>query len=80
MIPDKTLAKVRMTLKNGGYDDESKGWTGGWATKSDKTDAVYLKVEYTIIAGKYNGRRIWSLIGLHSDKGPNYGKRQFPCI
>lgn len=34
VIPDKTLAKVRMTLKGGGYDDESKGWTGGWLLKA----------------------------------------------
>lgn len=24
--------------------------------------------------GKYDSRKIWSLIGLHSDKGPNYAR------
>ena len=74
IIPDKTLAKVRMKLISGGYDDESRGWTGGYATKSKKTDAVYLKCEFTVIGGKYNNRKVWDLIGLHSEKGPNYEK------
>ena len=42
LIPPKTLAKVIMTIRPGGYDDPNQGWTGGYATRSDKTGAVYL--------------------------------------
>ena len=31
VIPKGTLAKVRLTLRPGGFDDPSQGWTGGWA-------------------------------------------------
>jgi len=72
VIPDKTLAKVKMTLKSGGYNEESKGWTAGWATKSEKTGAVYLNAEFQILGGKYDARKVWSLIGLHSEKGDKY--------
>ena len=74
IIPEKTLAKVRLKIKGGGHDDPSQGWVGGWATKSDNTDAIYLRCEFTVIGGKYDGRKVWSLIGLHSEKTPEYCK------
>ena len=74
VIPDKTLAKVRMHIKCGYYNDESKGWIDDWATKSERTDAVYLNCEYTIIGGKYDGRRVWSIVGLHSEKGDKWAQ------
>ena len=30
LIPPKTLAKVIMAIRPGGYDDVSQGWTGGY--------------------------------------------------
>lgn len=72
VIPHKTLAKVHMKIRPGGYDDPAKGWTGGYATRSDSTGAVYLDCEFTVIGGKYNKRKVWSLIGLHSPKGPKW--------
>lgn len=72
VIPHKTLAKVHMKIRPGGYDDESKGWKGGYATRSEKTGAVYLDCEFTVIGGKYSKRKVWSLIGLHSPKGPKW--------
>ncbi len=30
LIPKGTIARVRMTIKPGGYDDASQGWTGGF--------------------------------------------------
>jgi len=72
VIPDKTLAKVRMTIQTGGHNDETKGWTGGWATKSDKTGAVFLKGEFTVVEGPYANKKIWSLVGLHSPKSDKY--------
>lgn len=74
VIPKGTLAKVHMKVRPGGYDDASQGWTGGIATRSDKSGAVYLDCEFTVIGGKYNKRKVWSMIGLHSDKGPKWGQ------
>lgn len=71
LIPHKTPVKVVLKIRAGGYNDPSKGWTGGFATQSD-SGAVYLDAEYTIIGGKYNKRKVWSLIGLHSPKGPKW--------
>ncbi|WP_395543250.1 hypothetical protein [Neotabrizicola sp. sgz301269] len=74
LIPVGTLAKVRLKIKPGGYDDPSNGWTGGLATRSDSSGSVYLSPEFTVIGGHYNKRKIWkALIGLYSPKGPEWG-------
>jgi hypothetical protein len=72
VIPKGTLAKVRLTIRPGGFDDLSQGWTGGYA-KRGATGAVYLDAEYTVLEGPYAKRKIWSLIGLYSPKGPDWG-------
>ena len=71
VIPKGTLAKVRLTIRPGGYDDPSQGWTGGYA-KRGNTGSVYLDAEYTVLEGPYAKRKIWSLIGLYSPNGPNW--------
>jgi hypothetical protein len=72
LIPKGTLVRVRMTIRPGGFDDPSQGWTGGYATQSEKTGAVYLDAEFVVVEGEYARRKIWSLIGLHSAKGPEW--------
>ena len=72
VIPKGTLVKVRLTIRPGGFDDPSQGWTGGYA-KRGATGAVYLDAEYTVLEGPYAKRKIWSLIGLYSPKGPDWG-------
>jgi hypothetical protein len=72
IIPKGTLARVRMTIKPGGFDSPEHGWTGGYATFSDKTNSVYLNAEFVITDGEYARRKVWSLIGLHSPKGPDW--------
>ena len=72
VIPNGTLVKIRMTIKPGGHDDASQGWTGGWATRSNTTGAVYLNCEFAVLDGKYARRKIWSLIVLCSAKGPDW--------
>lgn len=72
LIPAKTLAKVRMTLKPGGFDNPHLGWTGGYATRNSSTGSVYLSAEFVVMEGPYARRKIWSLIGLHSEKGPEW--------
>jgi hypothetical protein len=71
VIPKGTVAKVRLTLRPGGFDDPAQGWTGGYA-KRGGTGAVYLDAEYTVLEGPYAKRRIWSLIGLYSPNGPSW--------
>lgn len=71
IIPKGTVVRVRMTIKPGGHDDPAQGWTGGYATQGD-SGAVYLNCEFIVLEGQYARRKVWSLIGLHSPKGPTY--------
>lgn len=71
LIPNKTPVKVVLKIRPGGYNDPEKGLTGGLATQAD-SGAVYLDGEFTIMGGKYAKRKVWSLIGLHSPKGPKW--------
>ena len=71
LIPKGTLAKVRLTIRPGGFDDASQGWTGGYATRGS-TGAVYLNGEFTVTEGQYARRKIFTLIGLYSPNGPNW--------
>ncbi|WP_086930591.1 hypothetical protein [Agarilytica rhodophyticola] len=74
IIPKGTLAKVRMTIKPGGYNNPDMGWTGDYATQSEDTGAVYLNCEFIILEGEYARRKIWSLVGLHSRKGEKWSQ------
>ena len=74
LIPKGTLAVVRMTIKPGGYDDPAQGWTGGWATQSNDTGAIYLACEFVVMEGPHAKRRLWSNVGLYSRKGPTWGQ------
>ena len=71
IIPKGALAKVRMTIRPGGFDDPTQGWTGGYATRGS-TGAVYLNAEFTVLEGPYARRKIFSMIGLYSPKGPDW--------
>ena len=69
--PQGHARQVRMTIQPGGFDDPSQGWTGGYATR-DNTGSVYLNCEFVVMEGEYARRKMWSLIGLHSPKGPEW--------
>ena len=73
LIPKGTIVPVRMTIKPGGYDDPSQGWTGGYATHNATTGTIYLNGEFVLLEGPHARRRVWSLIGLSSPKGPEWG-------
>ena len=79
LIPKGTLAKVRMTIRPGGFNDPSQGWTGGYATRGS-TGAVYLNAEFTVMEGQYARRKIFSLIGLYSPKGPEWANMGRACV
>jgi len=72
LIPKGTLAKVRMSIRPGGFDDPQQGWTGGYATHNASTGAVYLNAEFVVLEGHYARRKLWGLVGLHSPKGPEW--------
>lgn len=72
LIPKGAIAKVRLTIRPGGFDDPSQGWTGGYARRGS-TGSVYLDVEYTVLEGPYAKRKVWSMIGLYSPNGPGWG-------
>ena len=74
LIPKGTLARVRMTIKPGGFDDPAQGWTGGYATQSNESGSVHLAAEFVVLEGEYARRKLWSNIGLHSPKGPAWGQ------
>ena len=74
LIPKGTIVPLRMTIKPGGHDDQSQGWTGGYATESFETGAVYLACEFVVTSGPFAKRKMWSNVGLHSKKGPTWGK------
>jgi hypothetical protein len=71
LIPKGTLAKVHLSIRPGGFDDPSQGWTGGLATRSS-SGAVYLNGEFTVLEGPYAKRKVFTLIGLYSPKGPDW--------
>ncbi|MHA3913869.1 hypothetical protein [Halovulum sp. GXIMD14793] len=74
VIPDRTIAKVYMKIKPGGHNDPNNGWTGDLVTRNDRTGSCYLDCEFTVMGGKYNKRKVWSLIGLHSPKGDKWAQ------
>jgi hypothetical protein len=73
-IPKGTIVALRMSIKPGGHDDHSQGWTGGYATESFESGAVYLACEFVVTSGPYAKRKLWSNIGLLSKKGPTWGQ------
>jgi hypothetical protein len=76
IIPNGTIAKVRMTIKPGNYNDPNQGWTDGYASKSDK-GTIALDVEFVVLEGQYAKRKVWGRIGLcgnNDQKWNNMGK------
>jgi hypothetical protein len=71
LIPKGTIAKVRLTIRPGGFDDPGQSWTGGYARRGT-TGSVYLDAEYTVLEGPYAKRKVWSMIGLYSATGPGW--------
>jgi len=72
LIPHKTIAKVRILVKRGGYVTQE--FDDGYATKSNSSNSVYLACEFVVVGGKYDNRKIWSNIGLHSDNSEKYAE------
>lgn len=84
LIPKGTLAKVRLSINPGEYNDPDKGWTRGYATKSRTGSSVWLSCDLTILDGIYEGRKIFGhKIGLYSPKSEvwgNMGRAQIKAL
>ncbi len=74
VIPKGTIARLRMTIKPGGYDHPDFNWTGGYATQSLDTGSVYLSCEFVVLEGPFAKRKVFSNIGLYSPKGETWGQ------
>ena len=74
LIPKGTTVPVRMAIKPGGHDEPAQGWTGGYATQSFDTGAIYLSCEFVVTSGPFAKRKMWSNVGLHSPKGPMWSQ------
>ena len=72
IIPKGTIAKVRLEITPGGHNNAAEDWTGDYATRNSDTGAVYLKCVFTVLEGQYAKRKVWSNIGLHSEKGATW--------
>jgi hypothetical protein len=70
LIPHKTIVKVVINVKRGGYITEE--WNDGYATKSNSSNSVYLACEFVVIGGEYDNRKVWSNIGLYSEASDKY--------
>ena len=74
LVPAGKVVKLKLNIRRGNYNDLSQGWTDGYATKAS-TGSIYLNVEYSVTDGVYEGRKIFSQIGLNSPKGPWWRRR-----
>lgn len=72
-IPDRSLLKIRQTLRPGAYSDPAQGWLDGSPTQSERTGAIYLNCEYTVVCGEFHKRKFFGLVGLWSSKGKTWG-------
>ena len=55
MTPDGLIARVRLKIKPGGYNDPENGWTNDCATRN-QTGAVYLNCQFEVIVGEHTGQ------------------------
>lgn len=74
IMPNGEIVLVRTFIKPGGYNDPARNFTDGLVTHNPATGTMYLSMEYTVVAGKYKGRKVWGQIGLHSPKGPTWAE------
>jgi hypothetical protein len=58
LIPQNTIAKVIMSIRSGGFDEEP------YLTKSPHSGSIYLHVEFTVLEGPFSRRKIFQNIGI----------------
>jgi hypothetical protein len=68
LIPENTVATLRLKLLPGGYNDPSQGWLEGVATKAS-SGSIYLRFQCEVQSGEHRAKTFYTIIGLHSPKG-----------
>jgi hypothetical protein len=74
LIPAGTMAKVKMYITRGGYDNIQHSCTGGYASYKPESGYIFLDARFLILAGTYANRWVRTYIGLHSDKTSECGR------
>ncbi len=74
IISDGSIARVLLVIKAGQHNDPKQGWTDGCATRN-RSGAVYLNCQFEVVGGEHTGKHFFSLIGLHTPKGPWWGNK-----
>ena len=67
LIPDKTIAYAVMQLQGGDTEIPEFG-RGNFFLKSQHSKAKWLPLEFTIIGGDYDGRKVWHRLFVDGDK------------
>ena len=68
LIPNGTIAKMKLIIQPGGHNDITRGWTDGLVSINSMKEYAYLKIQCNILSGKYSERKVWGRIGLYSSK------------
>jgi len=74
LIPDGSEVQVKLKIRPGRFNDYKLGWTDGMASEG-KAGAIYLNCEFSVLSPPHSGKKIFSLIGLRSPKGPWWGNK-----
>lgn len=80
LIPRSTVAIVRLTIRDGYYNDPNMGWTDNRATRNPETGDVYLNVLFTVLGGEYADSCILGRIGLYSERDYAFKQRGYEFV
>ncbi|MBF0475032.1 MAG: hypothetical protein HQK59_04220 [Deltaproteobacteria bacterium] len=70
LIPANTVCRCQMMIRSGGA-----GWGEDyWLAKAKTIEALYMKAEFTVVAGPYTGRKIHQNIILSGGKLDTAGR------
>lgn len=74
LIPDGTIALLQMSVRPGGYNDETLCLEAGFGTQA-KSGVIYLRSKVKILAGSHKDKSFSVPIGIFSDKGDQWRDR-----
>jgi hypothetical protein len=67
LIPNGTIAVLRMNIRPGGYSDKNLRLEAGLGSKA-KSGAIYLRSTVTVVAGPQQDKKFTAPIGIFSEK------------
>jgi len=73
LIPDKTAVRAIINF-TGGDTEKSDFGHGKLFKNSATTSAIWADMEFTIIGGSFDKRRVWSRLFVHGDKMDENGQ------